>query len=386
MLRPLSVRRRALDYAIEHSLVLPLGALIALAWANLSYGSYTRVAHALEFPVNDIGMVFFFALATKEVVEATAPGGALHTWRRAALPGVAAVGGMAAPAVIYVLFVHAAGAPELTRGWAIPCATDIAFSFLVAKAIFRRHPAIPFLLLLAIADDALGLVILALFYPVAELHLVVGVLLMAAALAVAYVLRRSRVRSHWPYLVAGVLSWVALFRGGLHPALALVPIVPFMGHAAQDPGLFVESPIGAPDTLSQFERAWKYPVQGILFFFGLANAGVPLGEYGTGTWAVLIAILAGKPLGIGAAVALSVAAGLKLPQHVDWRDTTVVGCAAGLGFTVALFFATAAFPPGPALDEAKLGALFSVASAGIAFAAAALLRVGRFRASPAGDP
>jgi len=166
--------QRSLDFFVEHSLVLPLGALIALAWANLSYAGYTRVAHALEFPINDVGMVFFFALATKEVVEATAPGGALHTWRRAALPGVAAVGGMVAPAIIYMVFIRAAAAPELGRGWAIPCATDIAFSFLVAKAIFRRHAAIPFLLLLAIADDALGLVILALFYGVAVGSIVNG--------------------------------------------------------------------------------------------------------------------------------------------------------------------------------------------------------------------
>src|SRR5205823_7515656 len=121
----------------EHSLVLPLGASLALAWANTFALSYARFAHALEFSVNDVGMVFFFALAAKEVVEATAPGGALHTWRRAALPVIAAVGGMAVPALIYVLYARATGAPELMRGWAIPCATDIAFSFLVAKAIFR---------------------------------------------------------------------------------------------------------------------------------------------------------------------------------------------------------------------------------------------------------
>src|SRR5206468_1763668 len=144
----------------------------------------------------DVGMVFFFALATKEVVEATAPGGALHTWRRAALPGIAAVGGMAAPAIIYVLYARAFEAPELTRGWAIPCATDIAFSFLVAKAIFRRHAAIPFLLLLAIADDAMGLVILALFYPIGDLHLLVGGALMAVAIAAAYVIRRRRTHAY----------------------------------------------------------------------------------------------------------------------------------------------------------------------------------------------
>jgi Na+:H+ antiporter, NhaA family len=121
-------------------------------------------------------------------------------------------------------------------------------------------------------------------------------------------------------------------------------------------------------------------VQGILFFFGLANAGVPIAQYGPGTWAVLIAILAGKPLGIGAAVAVAVAAGLKLPRHVGWRDVAVVGCAAGIGFTVALFFATASFPPGPLLDQTKLGALCSVVSAAVAFGAAGVLKVGRFTA------
>jgi NhaA family Na+:H+ antiporter len=383
-MRSVSGPQRTLNFFVEHSLVLPLGAAIALVWANVAYAGYARIAQALEFPINDVGMVFFFALATKEVVEATAPGGALHTWRRAALPGVAAVGGMVAPAIIYMVFIRAAAAPELGRGWAIPCATDIAFSFLVAKAIFRRHAAIPFLLLLAIADDALGLVILALFYPIGDLHLPIGALLMASALIVAYGLRRSGARPYWPYvIVGGALSWVALHRGGLHPALALVPIVPFMPHAARDPGLFVEAPPGARDALSEFEHHWKYPVQAILFLFGLANAGVPIGQYGTGTWAVLTAIVAGKPIGIGIAVALAVGAGLKLPTDVDWRDIAVAGCAAGLGFTVALFFATAAFPPGPALDQSKLGALLSVASAGVAFAAAAVLRVGRFRASPA---
>ena len=378
--------RRVVEYIVEHSLVLALGAAIALVWGNVAFESYTKLAHALEFPVNHVGMVFFFALAAKEVVEATVPGGALHPWRRGALPAVAAVGGMAAPAVIYLLFVRAAGAPDLSRGWAIPCATDIAFSYLVAKAIFRKHAAVPFLLLLAIADDALGLVILALFYPVGDLHLALGAALMAAALGAAFALRRARVRAYWPYVVSGgTLSWVALFLGGLHPALALVPIMPFMPHAARDAGLFVEAPPGTRDALNEFEHHWKFPVQALLFLFGLANAGVLIGQHGVATWAVLAAILVGKPFGVGVAVAIAVAAGLHLPRDVNWRDITVVGCAAGLGFTVALFFATAAFPSGPALEQSKLGALLSVSSAGVAFLAAAMLRVGRFRASPAAD-
>jgi NhaA family Na+:H+ antiporter len=324
-------------------------------------------------------MVFFFALAAKEVVEATAPGGALHTWRRAALPVVAAAGGMIGPAVIYVAYAHLTHQRMLVRGWAIPCATDIAFSYLVAKALFRRHPAIPFLLLLAIADDALGLIILALFYPVGDLRIGIGLVLMAAAIAAAFALRRTVVKSFWPYVIAGgTLSWFALFWSGLHPALALVPIVPFIPHAPRDPGLFVEAPDGAADPLSQFEHWWKYPVQLVLLLFALVNAGVPLHAYGPGTWAVLLGILAGKPIGITLTVGVAVAAGLHLPQRVAWRDLVVVGFAAAIGFTVALFFATAAFPPGPLLAETKLGALLSVSGAGFAAIAAIALGAGRF--------
>ena len=380
-------RRRLLEYAFEHSLVLPVGAIGALLWANLDIDGYRRFAHLLEFPINDVGMAFFFALAAKEVVEAMSPGGALHTWRRAALPFIAAIGGMVAPALLYLAYIRISGDPELRRGWAIPCATDIAFSYLVAKVIFRRHPAIPFLLLLAIADDAFGLIVLAVFYPVAELNVVWGGLMLAAGMAVAFTLRRNRVKNFWFYIVGGgALSWFGLYEGGLHAALALVPVIPFLPRARRDPGLFVEAPSTARDTLSDFEHWWKYPVQGILFFFGLVNAGVPLGSTGHGTWAVLTAILVGKPLGIAIAVAIAVAVGLKLPSRLDGRDVIVTGCAAGIGFTVALFFATAAFPAGRLLDESKLGALFSVASAGTAFLAAAGLRVGRFRASRAERP
>ena len=375
---------RVARFAVDHSLVLPAGASIALVWANTSAPSYTSFARALEFPVNDIGMVFFFALAAKEVVEATCPGGALHTWRRATLPVVAAIGGMAAPAAIFTAFVLATGQRALVRGWAIPCATDIAFSYLIAKAIFRDHPAIPFLLLLAIADDAFGLVILALFYPVGTLHVIPCALLMAGALAATFAIRRRRTRGFWPYVAAGGgLSWAALFWGGFLPALALVPIIPFVPHAARDPGLFVDAPAGEHDPLSEFEHRFKYPVQGVLFLFGLVNAGVALTAIGPGTWAVLVAIAAGKPLGIFLAVAAATLAGLRLPHRLLWSDIVVVGCAAGIGFTVALFFATAAFPPSRYLDETKLGALLSVSSAGVALAAAAVLRAGRFRASQA---
>ena len=118
--------------------------------------------------------------------------------------------------------------------------------------------------------------------------------------------------------------------------------------------------------------------------FGLVNAGVSLGALGTGTWAVLAAVLAGKPIGIGLAVSLAVASGLKLPDRVTIPDVAVVGFAAAIGFTVALFFATAAFPAGPLLDQTKMGALLTVSGAVLAIVVAAVLRVGRFTSTVAG--
>jgi NhaA family Na+:H+ antiporter len=313
-----------------------------------------------------------------EVVEATAPGGALHSPRRAAVPVVAAIGGMAGPAAVYLTLIAVLDLPELSRGWAIPVATDIAFSYLVARMLLGpRHPGIPFLLLLAIADDAFGLLILALFYPTGAVRLGEFALVGAVAVAIAWGLRRRSTRTFWPYvLAAGVVSWIAFYRGGLHPALALVPIGPFMPHASRDPGLFVEDP-SARDTLNRFEHWWKMPVQIVLFFFGLANAGVQVSDVGPGTWIVLAAIVAGKPLGIVLTTAASVASGLHLPAGVTWRDMIVVGIIAGIGFTVALFFATAAFPPGELLDQTKMGALLSFSAALLAFVAARALSVRR---------
>ncbi len=378
--------RKALEFAVENSLLMVLGTVIALIWANTDPAGYDAAVHPLHFAVNDVGMVFFFGLAVKEIIEATASGGALHSFRRAAVPVIAAVGGMAGPAAVYVALAAFAGAPELLRGWAIPCATDIAFSYLIARFVFGPgHPAVPFLLLLAIADDAFGLLILAVFYPSSEVRLIWCAVLFGAALLATWVLRRLRTRSFWPYvLLPGSLSWAGLYLGGLHPALALVPILPLIPHAPDDPGMFVDPSERPHDALNEFERWWQLPVEGVLFFFALTNAGVPLGGTGMATWIVLTAILVGKPLGISLSALLATMAGLRLPAGLLRRDFVVVGLTAAIGFTVALFFATAAFPAGRTLTAAKLGALFSLSAALLAPAAAWVMRVGRFGVAPPG--
>jgi NhaA family Na+:H+ antiporter len=367
-------------FILDNSLLLPIGTVAALIWANTAYGSYDTFAHSLHFAVNDIGMALFFAVAAKEIVQATAPGGALHPMRRATAPIVAAVGGMAVPAAVYLALVSAMGLPALAPGWAIPSATDIAFSFLVARLLFGAgHPAIPFLLLLAIADDALGLIVLALFYPAGAVRPFEFVLILSLAMGVCWVLRRRRVINFWPYILVGTISWLAFYRGGLHPSLALVPIVPFVPHAARDTGLFEEDPGEELDPLAQFEHATRVPVQAVLLLFGLANAGVPFSQIGPGTWIVTVALLAGKPIGIVAVTLAGHRLGLHLPSGVMWRDLIVVGCVAGIGFTVALFFCTATFPFGDLLDQTRMGALFSFTAAIVAAVAAFVLRVGRFR-------
>src|SRR5688500_7740291 len=319
-------KSKVVSFVLENSLLLLAGTVAAVVWANVDWGSYDAVAHPLHFWVNDVGMVFFFALAAKEVFEATLPGGPLASPRRALAPLAAALGGMTAPALIYLALALTRGPADLARGWAIPCATDIAFSAMVARLVFpAAHPAIPFLLLLAIADDALGLVILAVFYPSGPLSPLALVALMAAAILAAMWLRRRRTRNFWPYVIGpGALSWSALYFGGFHPALALLPILPFMPHSAADLGLFDLREATRADTLNRFEHWWATPVQFVLLVFGFANAGVPFEQIGPGTYYVLAGLLLGKPLGILMFTSAARLAGASLPSGLRLGDLLVV--------------------------------------------------------------
>jgi Na+:H+ antiporter, NhaA family len=324
-------------------------------------------------------MVVFFALVTKEIVEATAPGGVLHPWQRVVVPAIAAIGASLVPPLIYLGFIGALDAPMFAQGWPVPLATDLALGYFVMRVIFGRHPAIPFFLLLAIAANGAGFLALAAADRTGELAPGRFALLMTGAFVTVSALRWARVTTFWPYVLAGGgLSWSALFWGGFHPALALAPIVPFLPHAARDRGFFVDASSKATDALSRFELWCRHPAQVALFFFGLVNAGVMVRGLEAATWAVPLATLAGKPVGILAAVAVAVASGMRLPARLGWRDVTVIGIVAGIGFTMALFFATSAMAPGQMLSETKMGALLSVGGAAVALGIARLLRVGRF--------
>jgi Na+:H+ antiporter, NhaA family len=408
--RPLPV----VAFLFENSLFLVGGALAALIWANTHVDSYQHFvefdlqrlfvekpvdapggdeAHGgehkltIHFLINDVFMALFFAIAAKEVWESLLPGGALSNFRKAATPLMATAGGIAGPALVYLAGAYAFGeAQQLGRGWAIPCATDIAFSYLVARLVFGSgHPAIAFLLLLAIADDAAGLLILAVFYPSKPIE-PGWLLLTVGAMLTAIVLRRRRLQSFWWYLlIPGVLSWFSFHKAGIHPALGLVPIIPCFPHAHSDLGIFAREELSRHDTLNAFEHWWNNPVELILGLFGLVNAGVVLSSVGTGTWLVLLGLLIGKPVGITLFTWFAEKVlRLEIPTGMNYRHIVSLGLVAGIGFTVALFVATAAFrSPGPVQDSVKMGALLSFLVAPIAFVGARLLGV---RATGRGTP
>jgi NhaA family Na+:H+ antiporter len=419
---------RVWNFITGYSILLIIGAVIALVWANVDAHSYHAfvefeiadhffIGHAhvddqghvhrtltLHYLFNDLLMAFFFAIAAKEVWEAIILKGGSLRGKKAATPLIATFGGMAGPIAVYLGIAALLGSETfdaVKNGWAVPTATDIAFSYLIGRIIFGAgHPAIRFLLLLAIADDAAGLIILAIFYPSSELAVEWLGLSLAAALGVFFLanwlprkldagnqLRQTstwvRQKLHfWPYLIASALSWYGFMRAGIHPALGLLPIIPAIPHADRAFGIFAAAEEHLHDLLNDIEHKLKVPVEVVLFFFGLLNAGVTFDTIGSPTWLVLAGLIIGKPVGILLMGALAAHVfKLGLPEGMRTVDLIVIGFISAIGFTVSLFIAAVAFDSSIMLngssvqDAAKMGALLSFAAAGIAIISGKILRV-----------
>jgi NhaA family Na+:H+ antiporter len=365
-----------LHFVNDRFLWLPVGAALGLVWANTAAETYFRIAHTLAFPVNEIGMAIFLGLITQEAIEAVMPGGALHAWRRWAVPVAAAVGGLLGSTFFYLAYITVRHEQVLAQAWPIACAIDVAAGYYVLKMIFRGRAAADFLLVVGIVTNAAGILVLAVWPAFTPAHLGAAVLLVVAV-GIAAAIRRAHVRVFWPYLVlCGTLSWLAFYWAGVHPALALVPIVPFLPHRPRPGNPFADP---APDgVVHRAEHEWNEVAQVVLFLFGLVNAGVILRGVDTGTWAMMTAALIGRPLGVLGGAALGLALGLRLPTSLRWRELMVIALATSSGFTFALFAAASLLPPGAVLTQIKLGALATAAGACATYIAARLLRVGRF--------
>ena len=290
--------------------------------------------------INDGLMAIFFFLIGLEVKRELLIGD-LSSFRRAVLPLIAAIGGMAVPAAVYVLIN--AGNPTSLSGWAIPAATDIAFAVGVLALLGPRIPASVkiFLLALAIVDDLGAIVIIAIFYTENLAPLALG--LAAAGCTVLFVLNRMGIKSFAPYVIVGAIMWACVLKSGVHATLAGVALAFAIPLRTGD---------GAESMLERAEHALAPWVKfGVAPLFAFANAGVSLAGF---SFSALVApiplgiaagLFVGKQIGIFASAWLAVRAGIaEMPQGATWRQIYGAAILGGIGFTMSLFIGTLAFP------------------------------------------
>jgi NhaA family Na+:H+ antiporter len=354
-------------------------AAIALAWANSPWaGAYEGLwhlklglgvaeylpAHDLHFWVNDGLMSVFFLVVGLEI-RREMHDGALSDPRVATLPIIAAIGGVAIPALLYVLINSD---PAARRGWAIPTATDIAFAVGVLSLIGKDvPPALRLLLLtLAIIDDIAAIVVIAFFYSSGIA--VGGLLIVAAGVLGVLVLQWLSVQPALAYVLPGTVVWFGMLRAGVHPALAgvllglLTPATSAFGRVPQERGA---RRAGAPPVERVQATLHPWVAFGIMPWFALANAGVSLQglqlraaaplAVGAG---IVSGLVLGKPIGILLASIAAVRLKLcVLPAGVRWRHVVLVGLLGGIGFTMSIFIANLAFEDLPLLAAAKFAVL-----------------------------
>jgi NhaA family Na+:H+ antiporter len=372
--RPLSVLRSFLDNEAAGGLVLMAAAALALAVANSPLApAYFGALHAHLGPlsvshwINDGLMAVFFLFVGLEIKRELLDG-QLSTWPRRALPGIAAAGGMAVPALIYAAFNW--NDPATLRGWAIPSATDIAFALGVLSLLGPRVPASlkVFLAALAILDDLGAVAIIAAFYTGDLSLLDLG--LAAAVLAALAALNRLGVARLAPYLLLGAVLWFFVLRSGVHATIAGVALafaIPLRA-APGRPDDVASSPL---HRLEHGLHNWV--AFGVVPLFGFANAGVSFAGLTADalldhlTLGVALGLLVGKLVGVFGAVALTIRAGLAdVPMGAGRLQLVGVSLLCGIGFTMSLFIGLLAFADDPALqDEVKIGILLGSGLAGL---------------------
>ena len=363
-----------LSVAAAYSLPLIFGIIIALIWANLSPESYHGFVDlplfgsdfTVHFLIKDVFMAIFFAIAMTEITEAVRPGGAMYPIKKALNPLMATVGGVVGPIVIFVLLVTVFRCPEYIDGWGIVTATDIAIAWLGAKLIFGpSHPAVKYLLLLAVADDAIGLLIIGIFYPTAPIEYSF-LLLCAFGMLIAFVLRAMHVQHYGYYLIlGGIPCWLGLYLANIEPALGLVFVVPFIPSVHRREQMIIDGVVPKdPDhlALENFYWHWKPVSDYGLFFFGLVSAGVMFSNIGIVTLIIAVSLIVGKALGIFLFGFVGSKIGFRLPEGMNKTDLILVATVAGVGLTVSLFMCDAAFSDPAVISAAKMGALFSIAA------------------------
>ena len=390
---------------VAGGLVLLAASVLALVWANLATGAYLdfwsteltvrvgdfAVTEDLQHVVNDGLMAIFFLVIGLEVKREVVAG-ELSSRQAALLPAFAALGGVVLPALI---FIGLSGGGDAARGWGIPMATDVAFALAALAALGSRVPSalIAFLLGVAVIDDIVAILVVAVYYTDA-----VALGWLAAALcglAAIYASQRLGIRYLGVYIVLGLVVWFATLESGVHATIAgvaiglLTPIRPFQDPKAVSVEAIrtAEATDDAPDDPDADAAKWRrlswlsreaisplarvehglHPWSSfvVLPVFALANAGIVLDGASLRAavetpvaLAVALGLIFGKALGLTAGTALAVRLGLSsLPSGVRWAHIVGVGALAGIGFTVSLFITELAYVDADVIAAAKIGVL-----------------------------
>lgn len=371
--RPKSMIRDFLASEAAGGVILMIVAVLAMIAANSQLSeAYFHLLHAQTGPIlsdklgpmtvhlwiNDALMAVFFLLVGLEIKREFVDG-RLVTWQQRRLPFIAALGGMAIPAVVFLAVT--AGSRDLAQGWAIPAATDIAFAIGVMALLGSRVPTALklFLTTVAIVDDMGAVVIIALAYTAS----IKGVALLAAAaiLGGMMIMNRTGVRHLAPYLIGFALLWFAVLVSGVHATIAGV-LAAFTVPVVATPG----RPDSPDSPLHRLEHA-LHPWSAFLIvpLFGFANAGISLTGFGLDTLleplplGITAGLFLGKQLGIFSSIWLSVKLGIaQRPRGSTWVQVYGLAVLCGIGFTMSLFIGMLAFAGRPELvEEAKLGVM-----------------------------
>ena len=311
-----------------------------------------HLAKPLLLWINDGLMAIFFLVVGAEIKRELIEG-ELSNVKRAALPAIAAVGGMVVPAVLYIAL--SGGHPDMLAGWAIPSATDIAFALAALSVIGRRVPASlkVFLLALAIIDDLGAIIIIAVFYT-SDLSLI-ALLLAAAVLALMFLLNRLGVRRISPYAVLGVVLWILVLKSGVHATLAGVATAFAIPLRTKD---------GAAPLATVEHRLHPWSSFLVMPLFGFANAGLDLGGVNLHqllsgvAGGIAVGLFLGKQVGVFGAAALAIRLGVgEKPEGTSWAGLYGAALLAGIGFTMSLFIGTLAWDDGSHAADIRLGVL-----------------------------
>ncbi len=382
-------------------IVLLCATATALAWANSPWrASYELLwqsplewgfAHhawrtTLRLVVNDGLMTIFFLVVGLEI-RTEIHHGELSTRKRAIVPVMAAAGGVITPALLYLAIAAPHG---LGRGWAIPTATDIAFAVGVLTLLGSRvSPSARVLLLaLAVIDDVAAVLVIAFFYS-AEIR-TAGLLVGAVGVALVLLLHRVRVRAAVVYFVPAVILWLGLLQAGVHPTLAGVILGLLTPSGTRSvrrrrSGSATDGVLSPAQGVQRALHPWV--AFGIMPLFALSNAGIAFDSLAPAlpaatalTWAIAMALVIGKPLGITVFTWATTRSGLgEVSGDLTWRELLLVGCLGGIGFTMSLFLTNLAF-----IDPVLTMAGKSAVLLGSAVAAAVGILAGRFALFPDG--